>query len=176
MVKFADLEYLPIADAELAWRFTDERWDKLPDDVLSEIKLMYPEPSKSLIATARDLRDARTGRWPNYEEFQMIKELSLEPINSDDLPEKIEWFATIPLEPDHPVFDQHLDTRTDMTLVTKWGILIRYWSSFYYPLDTVNVFDETLAWAVLFSEGDRVAYLRRIAASDESAPLDSDIL
>jgi hypothetical protein len=44
-------------------------------------------------------------------------------------------------------------------VVTNWKMLVKYWSSFYYPIsDDLTVIDESLDWSVFFFHENEIHY------------------
>lgn len=85
--------------------------------------------------------------------FHHIDSLPL--VSSDDLRESVKedekvkrWLSEKHIPFAAPIYLHYDDSNI---LLTDWEMLIRYWRLFYYPVsDDLTVFDESLAWSLLF--------------------------
>jgi hypothetical protein len=136
---------IPLAAFPYAWRFLDERWDMLPQRVLDRLRPLDPEASQAVTQRGRVLR--RGGPFVvNTDRYRAVAGHTLV---SDDLPGDAlvrRWLAGLPIGAGEAVY---VSWGNGAVLVTDWETCVEVWDSLFYPFDTVDVFDDTLAWAVL---------------------------
>lgn len=142
-------------DFQLQWRFTDEKYDKLPAQHLAQLKPLDREGSKFLwdyIATI-NLHDDT----PFKKDFFRIIDSAR--ILEDNQKEIKKWLYRRGIPFDKTVF---LSWQATEGMIVPWKLLIKYFDSFYYSSsDDLTVIDQSLNWALLFHHTDEI-YLEQI--------------
>jgi hypothetical protein len=143
---------IPLGDFVLNWRFTDERYNKLPDEHLEQLKPLDK-------AAAQFLWDYISGK-NLHADFPFKKDLFH---NIDKTIVSIgnqtsikEWLCQRGLAPDKKVF---LSWDKENAMTIPWKLLTEYFDSFYYPSsDDLTVIDQSLNWALLFYHQDEIYF------------------
>jgi len=139
-----DKHIIPMEDFIFKWRFTEEKYDLLPDNHLNEMKPLDKEASNFL--------DNFIGKTSlhNHIPFKkdFFKTIDKAKILEGNENEIKKWLYHRALPFDKPVF-LSWDSKTSMK--TKWKYVVKYWDSLFYGgSDDLTVFDDSLEWALLF--------------------------
>jgi hypothetical protein len=147
-----DEHIIPMTDFRLNWRFTEEKYDKLPEEHLMQLRPLDKEASTYL--------------WDYISQTDLHK----------DIPFKKDFFRTIDkariLEGNEREvkkwlyqrglpFDKsvYLSWQPNDAMIVPWTILIKYFDSFYYKSsDDLTVIDQSLTWALLFYHIDEIYF------------------
>jgi hypothetical protein len=146
--KTIDRHIIPMDDFSIKWRFTEEKYDMLPDEHLQEIK---PFDSKaSLFLHDFIMKTTLHDQIPFKKNF--FKTIDTIYRTDDNEPEIKKWLYHRGLSFDKTVY---LTWDPQTSLKTKWKYVVKYWDSFFYSSsDDLTVFDESLNWALLFTHHD----------------------
>jgi len=126
------------------WRFTDEKYDLLPDNHLNELKPLDKEASNFLAdflskTTLHDQIPFRKGFFSTMHKTKIVEGTEI------DIKE---WLYHRALPFDQTVF---LSWDRETSMKTKWKYVVKYWDALFYSAsDDLTVFDDSLEWAVLF--------------------------
>ncbi|WP_186755675.1 DUF2947 family protein [Echinicola salinicaeni] len=139
-----DKHIIPMDGFILKWRFTEEKYDLLPDNYLNELKPLDKEASHFL-----DNYISKTtlhNQIPFKKDFfRVIDKARILEGNEKEIKK---WLYHRALPFDKTVF---LSWDRETSMKTKWKFLVKYWDSFFYGgSDDLTVFDESLEWALLF--------------------------
>ncbi|MBS1635711.1 MAG: hypothetical protein JST26_07285 [Bacteroidetes bacterium] len=136
----------------LKWRFTEEKYDKLPSQHLEQLKPLNKD-------AARFLWDyiANTKLHSNIpfkkDLFQTIDKAK---IRDDNAQEIRKWLYRRGFAFDKPVY---LCWQPDTGMIVPWKLLIKYFDSFYYGgSDDLTVIDQSLTWALLFYHENEIYF------------------
>jgi hypothetical protein len=143
---------IPMDNFRLKWRFTDKKFDKLPDQDLNNLQPLDSDASMFLwnyIAETNLHSDMPFKR----DFFRTIDNTKI----LDDNQEEIKrWLYHCGLQFDKPVF---LSWDTENAMIVPWQLLIKYFDSFYYhSSDDLTVIDQSLDWALLFFHNGEVYF------------------
>ncbi len=137
---------------QLKWRFTDEKYDKLPDPHLDQLKPLDKEASTFLwdyvekVGLHIDV--------PFKKDF--FRTIDKARISDDNEKEIKKWLYQRGLPFDKPVL---LSWQPTIAMIVPWKLLIKYFDSFYYGTsDDLTVFDPSLNWALLFYHEDEICF------------------
>lgn len=139
-----DKYIIPLDTFSLSWRFNDEKYDKLPDNHLKELKPFNQNVSQFLDNLLKEKNS--NNQFPfNKDIYPVADKIKI----LDGKNEKIKnWLNQRNLSPDNSVY---LSWDCETSLKTKWEIVIEYWDSIYYPgSDDLTIFDESMEWILLF--------------------------
>ena len=135
---------IPIDAFGLNWRFTDERYDKIADQHLVQIKPLDKMASEFLWNYISD--SGLHNNIPfkkNY--FRIIDKAK---ILDDNEKEIRKWLYQRGFPFNKPVF---ISWDKENSVIVPWKILVKYFNCFYYPIaDDLSVIDQSLSWAILF--------------------------
>lgn len=145
-----DKHIIPMDDFILKWRFTEEKYDMLPDNHLNEMKPLDKEASNFLDNFIS--KTALHNQMPFKKDF--FKTIDKARILEGNENEIKKWLYHRPLPFDKTVF---LSWDIDTSMKTKWKYVVKYWDSIFYGgSDDLTVFDESLEWALLFFHEDEI--------------------
>ena len=153
---------------QLSWRFTDEKYDKLPDQHLEQLK-PFDKQASDFLSAYIDNSNLHNDIPFKKGFFQTIDKAK---ILEDNKSEIKKWLYQRGLPFDKSVY---LCWDKDNTLVLPWKIFIKYFDSFYYTSsDDLTVFDESLNWAILFYHEDEIYFgtNQKFRPSKEFADID----
>jgi hypothetical protein len=143
---------IPIDNFGLKWRFTEEKYDKLPDLHVDQMKPLDSEASKFLweyIAKTNLHKDTPFKK----DLFPKIDKVEIQEGNEEEIKQ---WLSQRGLAFNKPVF---LSWSIDNAMIVPWELLIKYFDSFYYPAsDDLTVIDQSLDWALLFHHADKIYF------------------
>jgi len=143
---------IPIENFGLKWRFTQEEYEKLPEEDLNKLKPLDSDAAKFLwnyIADSNLHAD-----FPFKKEyFQKIEHIKILDGNESEVKE---WLYQREFAMDKFVF---LSWNQTNAMIVPWRILIKYFDSFYYGnSDDLTVFEQSLDWALLFFHEDEIYF------------------
>lgn len=143
---------IPMDDFRLKWRFTDEKYDKLPDQHLVQLKPLDNEAAKFLwdyIARTNLHNDTPFKK----DFFRTIDKARILDGNEKEIKK---WLYQRGIPFDKPVF---LSWQPTDAMIVPWKLLIKYFDSFYYGTsDDLTVIDQSLNWALLFYHEDEIYF------------------
>lgn len=144
------LHIIPMDNFVLKWRFTDEAYDRLPDDHLDQLKPLNTEAAAFLwdyISGNRLHEDIpfRNGY------FKVIDKAKVLQNNQADIRK---WLYQRGFPFDKPVY---LSWQPKVAMIVPWKLFIKYFDSFYYS-DDLTIIDQSLNWALLFYHEDEIYF------------------
>lgn len=143
---------IPMEEFGRKWRFTEEKYDLLPDQHLDQLKPLDKEAAKFL--------------WDFIDKTNLHK----------DIPFKKDFFRTIEkigiLEDNEKEIKKwlyHRGLSFNMlvflswdqadAMIVPWKLLVKYFDSFYYGgSDDLTIFDQSLIWGLLFFHEDEIYF------------------
>lgn len=155
-------------DFRLKWRFTEEKYDKLPDQHLDQLKPLDDEASTFLWDYI--LKTNLHNDTPFKKDF--FRTIDKARIVDGNEKEIKKWLYQRGLPFDKPVF---LSWQPTDAMIVPWKLLIKYFDNFYYVgSDDLTVIDQSLNWALLFYHEDEVYFgtNKDFKKSETSADLD----
>ncbi|MEO6977025.1 MAG: hypothetical protein ABI113_01565 [Mucilaginibacter sp.] len=143
---------IPMDDFSLKWRFTEEKYDKLPELHLSQLKPLDDNASMFLwhYIAATKLHD----NFPFKQDFfRAIDKAKILTGNKSDV---MKWLYQRGLAFDKEVY---LSWQPSTAMMVPWEMLIKYFDAFYYPSsDDLTVIDQSLTWALLFYHENEIYF------------------
>lgn len=157
MVTYAGDDVIALEDFSYAWRFLEAKYTDMSVEAVRDLVPLSAERSKQVCALGAGIRNSGSP-YVNTARFSAVREhrLAREDEASDA---DYEWFSAIPIAPNERVY---VSWRNDVTLVTSWESFIAHWEDTWYPFDTVDVFDETMRWAVLIGPEECAVYAEAV--------------
>ena len=143
---------IPLEDFRLKWRFTDDKYDTLPDQHLELLRPLDKAAAKFL----SDYIDT-TGLHddiPFKKDF--FRTVDKAKVSADNQKEIKKWLYQRGLPFDKLVF---LSWSQEDAIILPCKIFIKYFDSFYYGgSDDLTITDQTLTWALLFFHEDEIYF------------------
>ncbi len=155
MVTYSATDVIPMRNFIYEWRITDDRWDSLPSEILEHIIPLSSERSEQICQRGRAFRQEESPHAPSSS-YHTVSQCSLESVDSADDEHIQQWFKTLPIKQIEQVYISWGD---NVAAITEWSIFTKVWNSLWYTFDAVEVFDDTLKWAVLFGPEEIATYL-----------------
>ncbi|MDQ3820276.1 MAG: DUF2947 domain-containing protein [Acidobacteriota bacterium] len=156
MLKFTDTNFQSIDSFSLSWRWTDERWNKLPEDVLAKIKPFTQSKAKELWRISGHYV-LPNGPRANLFECSPWIDASVDVPNAE---QKIrDWLLT-----QFSGRDREIIVSWDQAtaVLTRWDVFCDYWDDFCYPAsDDVTVFPPSIQWVLFYQHGERFIFGER---------------
>ena len=137
---------------QLSWRITDDKYDKLPDQHLDQLKPLDKAASQFLwdFIANTDLHNEIPFKKDFFRTIDNVK------ILADNEREVKKWLYHRGLPFDKLVF---LSWDRENSMIVPWKLLIKYFDCFYYPAsDDLTVIDQSLNWALLFFHEDEIYF------------------
>ncbi|MBC7536928.1 MAG: hypothetical protein H7258_14655, partial [Ferruginibacter sp.] len=143
---------IPMDNLGRKWRFTDNKYDKLPEKHLDRLKPLDNQAAKFLwdyIAKINLHEDI-----PFKKDFFLtIKKVKVLDGNEQEIKK---WLYQRGLPFDKAVF---LSWDQTDAMIVPWKLLIKYFDSFYYGgSDDLTIIDQSLNWALLFFHEDEIYF------------------
>lgn len=159
---------IPMENFRLKWRFTNERYHKLPDEHLDQLKPLDDEAAKFLCNYI-----VHSGLHSNepFKKgfFHTVDEISVSDTNEKEIKT---WLYHRRLPLDKLVFLSWDETDA---MIVPWKLLIQYFNSFYYgSSDDLTVMDQSLQWALLFHHEDNIYFGTKKNFKPGEAGVDGD--
>ncbi len=153
-IDFDDLfeHIIPMDQFRLNWRFIDEKYGKLPEQHLEELKPLNKEASKFLcdfIANTNLHSDTPFKK----DLFRTIDKAKILDGNEKEI-KKWLYHRGIP-------FDKqvYLSWDAENAMIVPWKLVVKYFDSFYYGgSDDLTIIDKSLNWALLFFHEDEIYF------------------
>lgn len=133
---------IPMEEFSMKWRFTEEKYDLLPEQHLEQIKPLDNEASQFLwdyISNSNLHNDI-----PFKKDF--FRTIDKARVLNGNEKEIKKWLYQRGLPFDKYVFLSYQPTDA---IIVPWKVLIKYFDSFHYS-DDLTVIDQSLTWALLF--------------------------
>jgi hypothetical protein len=143
---------IPMNDFGLRWRFTDEKYDKLPDEHLNQLKPLDKEAANYLwdFISQTDLHKDTPFKKNFFRTIDKAK------ILAENEREVKKWLYERGLPFDKEVY---LSWQPNDAMIVPWKMLIKYFASFYYGTsDDLTIVDQSMTWALLFYHEDEIYF------------------
>ncbi|HSB10822.1 MAG TPA: hypothetical protein VLM38_15145 [Blastocatellia bacterium] len=126
----------------LKWRWTDSRWNKLPNDALDAIQPLGE-------SKARELCQYTFGFTDHNGLIESLFDRVLQIGASDESPEIQHWLIARAPDLNQTVV---VSWNNDLAALVRWEVFCRYWDDFCYPSsDDVAVFPLSGKWILFYS-------------------------
>lgn len=156
-------------DFRLKWRFTEEKYDRLPEEHINQLQPLDYEAAKFLweyIGQANLHDDTPFTK----DFFQTIYRARILDGNEREIQK---WLSQRGLSYDQFVF---LSWNKADAMIVPWKLLIKYFDSFYYGAsDDLTVIDQSLNWSLLFYHENEICFgtSKDFKPSEKFASIDS---
>ena len=156
MLELTPDNFMPLSSSHLYWRWSDPRWGKLPDEVLSQIHALNISSSQSLWPVAQQC----IRHFDNYiSAGGMLKQGNT---NNDSIKSIIVQHKT-PIDVGIELHALQPEPRCsivalwepDTGIVLPWNLFCHYWAQFCYPSsDDLFLIPIALTWCLLYHNED----------------------
>jgi hypothetical protein len=151
---FEDLNkhIIPMTEFTLKWRFTEEKYDCLPEQHLNELKPLDKAGAEFLADYLSNCKihsefPFKNGLFRNLDKTQILE-------NNEKKVTKWLYQRAIPFDK-----EVYLSWDGNNGIITKWKFVVKYWNSLFYGgADDLTVFDQSLEWALLFFHEDEIHF------------------
>jgi hypothetical protein len=154
MVTYNLSDTVDITDFPYAWRVTEERWARLPDALLHRLKCLNSEKAAAVCQQGRGFRAPNA--LINGAEYHGKIGISLDYENDDGIRCIREHLLSLPIRGSEEVY---VSWSNDAALISDWSTFCLIWDDLWYPFDVIEVFDDSLDWAVLMGPEEYAIYV-----------------
>ncbi|WP_075343390.1 hypothetical protein [Tenacibaculum agarivorans] len=145
-------QIVPMEKFRLKWRFTEKKYDILPQIHLEQLKPLNKKASKFIwdfISNSRMHNETPFKK----DFFNTIDKVKILDSNKKEIKK---WLYQRGLPFEKEVF---LSWQSEDAMIVPWKLLIKYFDSFYYgSSDDLTIIDQSLNWAVLFYHEDEIYF------------------
>ncbi len=161
---------IPMYDFGRKWRFTDEKYDKLPDTHLNQLKPLDKEAA--LFLWSYIAKSNLHKEFPFKKDyFHSIVNTKILDGNENDIKK---WLYHLGIHFEEPVF---LSWDESDAMIVPWKLFIKYFNSFYYGgSDDLTIIDQSLNWALLFFHEDEIYFGKNMDFSKNEISIDIDLI
>jgi hypothetical protein len=157
---------IPMDQFPLEWRFTDPRYDVLPSSHLAQVKPLAPADAGRLwhlIVQAGMHRDIPFTK--GY--FRSVASTAIGLSHGNPVEDRRvrKWLYRRGIPFRQRVW---LSYQPYCAIETTWKMLLKYWTTFYYPIsDDLTVIDGSFNWALLFFHEHEVFFGSNVARVEQ---------
>ncbi len=141
MPEIKEIDFLPIDSFPLKWRWTDSRWNKLPDESLNKIHPLTENKAYEVCQYSLQFQ----------EQSGLIKSLfeNIEQINTSGEESEVQsWLFSCSSNLDQTVIVSWNDR---LAVLADWKVFCEYWDDFCYPAsDDISIFPLSGEWMLLY--------------------------
>ena len=152
MIELTDTDFQPLEQFRLKWRWTDPKWNQLPEDALSQIRPLTKEKAQEFWQRNHGYIDASglsdkmfesvlrfDARW----EIQKVCDWLLQQVSDRGLLVIASW-------------------ESGVAVLVSWDVFCDYWNDFCYPSgDDVLVWPLSGEWAMFWYHEEMFFFGRR---------------
>ena len=128
MVHYASSDLIPLSEFPFAWRLTDARWDRLPEEDFAQIVPLGEERSAELNLQGRGFRKPLGLPAVNTSHYHLVSDCPL-PSTSQGIAAGRAWLEILPLPSAELVY---ISWSNEAAIVTTWDMVKRHWNAFWY--------------------------------------------
>jgi hypothetical protein len=152
MINLSDNDFVPLEHFNLKWRWSDPKWNQLPDFALSEIRPLTEEKSKELWQHSLTLCNLSGLNSDVFTEAAKID-------TSQQAQDIRVWLEELIPRDTKEVF---ISWDKQKGVVTKWKVFCEYWDDFCYAgSDDVTIWPATEEWVLSYYHTEEFCYGRR---------------
>ena len=145
MIDIEESNFRPLDEFPLKWRWTDSRWNKLPDEALNAIQPLSESKARELCQYSNGFTD-HSGLIESI--FDRVSRID----TPDDSPTIRQWLIACSPDLNQKVV---VSWDNDLAALVKWEVFCEYWDDFCYPSsDDVAVFPLSGEWMLCYSHDE----------------------
>ena len=149
MVNIEEIDFRTLDEFPIKWRWTDSRWNKLPEEALKNIQPFTDKKARELLQYSLEFGDHRGLSEPHFENVSRIDA-------SGDSLEIKQWLL------------KHFSDKNQKVIVSwnhhhavliRWDIFCDYWNDICYPAsDDVTVWNLSEDWALMYLHDEEFVF------------------
>ncbi len=165
MLEIEENDFCSVDSFPLKWRWTDSRWNKLPDDALKTIQPLSETKARELCQYTLQFSD-QSGLTESL--FEHIEQIN----TSGEESEIQRWLLTCSSNLNQTVI---VSWNNRLAVLVKWKVFCEYWDDFCYPSsDDVAIFPLSEEWMLIYSHSEYFDFGRsRNATAQHNKSLDA---
>ena len=145
MINIEEPDFGSLDSFPLKWRWTDSRWNKLPDDALNSIQPLSESKSRELCQYSLAFSN-QSGLIESL--FDFVSRIDA----SDDSPEIRQWLLELLSDLNQTVV---VSWDNELAALVSWKVFCEYWDDFCYPSsDDVAIFPLSGEWMLFYSHDE----------------------
>lgn len=149
MINIEETDFRSIDSFPLKWRWTDSRWNKLPDETLNSIQPLSENKSRELCQYSLAFSN-QSGLVESL--FDRLSRIDI----SDDSPEIRQWLLDRSSDLKQTVA---VSWDNELAALVSWRVFCEYWNDFCYPSsDDVAIFPLSGDWMLFYSHDEYFIY------------------
>ncbi|HEX8279700.1 MAG TPA: hypothetical protein VF540_13440 [Segetibacter sp.] len=152
MISFEDSDFRSIDKLPIKWRWTDSRWNKLPDDALKSIQPLVETKASELCQYSLCFHN-QSGL--NESLFENIKQVDA----SGEASEIKQWLLGCSSNLNQKVI---VSWNNENAVLVQWKVFCEFWDDFCYPSsDDVAIFPLTEEWMLFYGHKEVFVFGKR---------------
>jgi hypothetical protein len=160
MLKIEHTDIQPLADFPLSWRWTDPKWNRLPDSALQQISPLTQAKAKELWRISGHFV---LPNGPKVDMFECSSWVDATVDTPDAFGKVRGWLLGRLSDREQRVI---VSWDKDIAVVTNWGVFCDYWNDFCYPAsDDTSVFPQSFDWVLFYQHGERFVFGQKRATA-----------
>lgn len=169
ILNYDRLSWQPMEHWPIAYRFTEQRYNKLPLEALATIRPLA-EDSASQLAVLNDLGELAR----QAENNSLSSDWESEEIREDDWDALRCWLRQRRPSADDDVYIEWV-VAGHCAAVVAWRTLCDYFDDFWYPFEVALISDDTRAWQLLVGPNDVARWLSPVPSLLQSSSTSTHI-
>jgi hypothetical protein len=145
ITKIEESDFRSLDSFPLKWRWTDSRWNKLPDNALDAIQPLSESKSRELCQYSLEFSDQSGLIESSFEHIAQID-------TSGDESEIRQWLLDRSSDLNQTVV---VNWDNELAALVRWEVFCEYWDDFCYPSsDDVAIFPLSGEWFLFYSHSE----------------------
>ena len=145
MTEIEESDFRPINEFPLKWRWTDSRWNKLPQEALHAIRPLSESKARELCQYSLECTD-HSGLMESL--FERVSRID----TFDDSSDIRLWLLARTSDLNQTVA---VSWDNDLAALVRWKVFCDYWDDFCYPAsDDVAIFPLSGEWMLSYSHDE----------------------
>lgn len=153
ILKIEEGDFRLIDSFPIKWRWTDLRWNKLPDNKIDKIQPLSETKAHELFQHSKQFYNFITGLTESL--FENIEQINA----SGEEKEVQHWLSSCSLDLNQTVI---VSWDGSLAALVEWKVFCEYWNDFCYPAsDDVAIFPFSEEWTLLYSHEEYFTFGKR---------------
>ncbi len=153
MLEIAENDFRSIDSFPLKWRWTDPRWNKLPDDALKAIQPLAETKAHELCQYFLQFCDNSSLSMSSFEHIEQVDASAEE----SEIPH---WLLTCSSNLNETVI---VSWDNNLAVLVKWKVFCEFWDDFCYPSsDDVAIFPSSEEWMSFYSHSEYFVFGQKL--------------
>ena len=152
MLEIEENDFLSLDLFPLKWRWTDSRWNKLPDDALKTIQPLTEAKARELCQYSLQFCNQSGLLESSFEHIERIDA-------SGETPEIQQWLLAHSPDSNQTVI---ISWDSKLAALVEWKVFCEFWDDLCYPSsDDVTVFPFSEEWMLFYSHSEYFVFGER---------------